>query len=198
MMTTNGLFLKRTSHKKASQFAIEKYDIGNINAAAFDEDLLIKATLQSQKQNILREVMRVIGKRQVTVGELHFAPQWLLDKATTKELNANWNGAYEKILSSTIPPDANIMSSRLVFKIKEDETGELKFEGRLVLHGNRNKDRFLVRRDSASADLCIVLIILSLAQILGFLIATADVKEAYIQSGSITREIFVRPPPTLI
>lgn len=65
---------------------------------------------------------------------------------------------------------------------------------RLVLHGNRDKDRFPVRRDSASADLSDVRFILSLAQVQDPTDAAADVKAAYMESVPIKRELYVRPP----
>lgn len=63
-----------------------------------------------------------------------------------------------------------------------------------MLHGNRDRDIYSVRRDSASADLSIVRLIISLTIILGFEISTADFKSAYMQSGPNQREIYVRPP----
>lgn len=54
--------------------------------------------------------------------------------------------------------------------------------------------RFSVRRDSSSADLIVVLLVLPLGIILGLSFGTADVKGAYMQSGPIKRDVFVGPP----
>lgn len=130
--------------------------------------------------------MNIFRYRQVTIRKLDLAPQWLLDEAAIKELDFDWNGVYEKGPSSTISLDATVISSHLVFKIKKDKTKELICKARLVLHENCDADCFFARRNHASADLCIVRIILSLAQILHFFTATVDVKGAYKQSRPIT------------
>lgn len=115
-----------------------------------------------------------------------------MDEAVESELTQNWHDAYELVEIDELPPDANVIASHVVFKVKDNPDCTLRLKARLVLHGNRDKDRFKVRRDSASAELFIVRLILSLASFLGFTIATADVKGAYMQSGDITRDIFVR------
>lgn len=88
-MTTNDLLHNRTTHEEVAQRPTEKYNIGNISAAEVDKDLHIGTTLPFQKEQILKDIMIVIGNRQVSVRELDIAPQWLLDKATTEKLDAN-------------------------------------------------------------------------------------------------------------
>lgn len=90
-----------------------------------------------------------------------------------------------------LPPEANVIASHVVFKVKEYKDGLLRLKERLVLDGNRDKDRFTVRRDSAAAELMIVHMFLCIASILGFSVATADVKGAYMQSGGVKRDIYV-------
>lgn len=67
-------------------------------------------------------------------------------------------------------------------------------KARNVLHGNRDRDRFSVRRDSSSADLAVIRLVVSIGVLLGFCFGTADVKGAYMQSGPAKRDIFMRPP----
>lgn len=135
--------------------------------------------LESQRQMILKQMKGKIGSRQVTHSSLEFWPNWILDQALNSELTTNWKGVYTTVHETCIPHGANVISSHIVFKTKDDEDGNLKLKARLVLHGNRDRDRFSVRRDSASVDLSVVRIVLSLASILDFKVATADVTEAY-------------------
>lgn len=116
----------------------------------------------------------------------------MLNEAVQAELAQNWQEAYDLVPIDSLPPDANVIASHVVFNVKDNPDGTLRLKARLVLHGNRDKDRFKVRRDSASAELFIVRLLLSIASMLGFTIATADVKGAYMQSGEINRDIFVR------
>lgn len=105
--------------------------------------------LSSQKQNILAAVKSRVKQRQVTASTLEFAPQWLLDEALQAEIDDNCHGAFSEIPAFTIEENANVIRSHVVHKVKEENNGTLKLKARLVLHGNRNKDRFTVRRDSA-------------------------------------------------
>lgn len=70
-------------------------------------------------------------------------------------------------------------------------------KARIVPHRNHDTEKDEVRKDSSSAPLFVVRLLLSLATFLGFRIATADIKGAFLQSGSITRDIHVRPPREL-
>lgn len=169
-------------------------DIRNLLANAQNLDNIDGKNLSSDLQTVLKAVQSEIGSRQVTISSLEFAPDWLIDDSIKSELDTNWIDAYTSIPLKELPKSANIIGSHFVFKIKEDESHQLKMKARLVLHGNRDRDRYSVRRDSASADLSIVRLIILLAIILGFEISTADVKGAYMQSGPIQREIYVRPP----
>lgn len=175
-----------------------KDDIGDI-AKKIDESKsnIEGSSLKSDRETVLSKIKSVIGFKQVTESEIQFAPEWILNDALSTELEENWNSAYTVVKSSELPRDANIIGSHTVYRVKEDDDGHLKMKARLVLHGNRDKDRFTVRRDSASADLAAVRLLISLSQILKFCIATADIKGAYMQSGPIKRTLFVRPPKKL-
>lgn len=84
-----------------------------------------------------------------------------------------------------IPVNANKIICRTIYKVKEVDDGSLRLKSHTVIHGNRDKVKYSVRRDSASADLSIVRLALYLGVNLGFCFGTADVKGAYIQSGPI-------------
>lgn len=76
--------------------------------------------------------------------------------------------------------------------------GDLIVKALNVLHGNRDRDRFSVRGDSVSANLAIVLLLITIGFILSFIIGTTDVKGAYFQRGPARRDIFIHPPKKLI
>lgn len=78
--------------------------------------------------------------------------------------------------------------------MKYCEDGTIRLKARTVIHGNRDNGQYSVHRDSASADLSVVRLVLSLEVILGLCFGTAGVKGAYMQSGPIKRDIYVRPP----
>lgn len=105
--------------------------------------------------------------------------------------------AYVETQSSALPRRSNEIGSHIVFKVEEEEEDNLVLKVRKILQGQRNRDRFSVRRNSASAELSAVRLVLDLAQILNFRILTADVTGAYMQSGLIHRELYVTHPKQL-
>ena len=68
----------------------------------------------------------------------------------------------------------------------------MKLKYRLVPHGNRDRDKEFVRKDSATAQFPIIRIVLSLAAIMSFSIASIDIKGAYLQAGQFPRDIYVK------
>lgn len=122
----------------------------------------------------------------------------LLTGYSTTPSNQNYppigKSAYKTVNESSVPRGINLIGSHLIFKVKEGHSRQLKMKARLVLHVNRDCDRFSVRFDSAPTDLSILRIIIALASILGFAIATAKFKGAYMQSGPIQRELYVISP----
>jgi len=149
--------------------------------------------LQSDEQNFLRAIEDVVGPSQVSASKLNFAPQWVMDKAFEQELR-NWNDVYSEFSEVNLPNSANVISSHTVYKVKTDESGAKSLKARIVAHGNEDRDKHTVRKDSAAAQFDVVRILLCVCSIKGLRLGKVDVKRAYLQSGPIRREIFVRPP----
>lgn len=170
-------------------------DIGQYAIAlSQNEPNEVVTSLPSDEQRTLRHIYDVIGTIQVTSRDLEFAPAWVIQKARVKEHNNNWNGACGTIPDYEVPPSSNIISSHAIFKIKESEDDDLQMKARFVLHGNRDREKDEIRKDSAAADMKILRIVLSLGVILNFTFGVADIKGAYMQSGPAQRDIYVRPP----
>lgn len=81
-----------------------------------------------------------------------------------------------------MPRDSNIISSHFVYKVNTDEKGVNKFKTRLVIHGNLDGDKDLIRMDSFAANIFITRLILSINTILHFQIGVADIKGAFMQA----------------
>lgn len=152
--------------------------------------------LLSDEQRVLASIEEVIGPSQVTSNKLTFAPAWIIQKSFEKELD-NWKGVYEVLSDDQVPLNANVIRSHTVFKIKKDEKSVRSLKARIVAHGNEDKEKDTVRKDSAAAQFTVIRLLLSLAAILRFRLAKIDVKKAYLQSGPIQRTIYVRPPREL-
>ena len=74
------------------------------------------------------------------------------------------------------------------------DDGNFKFKARLVVHGNEDAKEEDIRKDTATAHLFKIRLILSLAVCYNFMIGKIDIEAAYFQSGPIKRQIYVRPP----
>lgn len=151
-------------------------------------------SLRSTEMDILKDIEDKIGTSQVTASALAFAPSWIVEKAMKAEHDENWKDAYTEVEESSLPHNSNVVSSHSIFKIKTLDDGEIKLKGRIVVHGNRDSEKDLVRGDCASADMLVIRLVIAIGTCLGFLFGTGDIKGAFMQSGPIKRDVYVRPP----
>lgn len=100
-------------------------------------------------------------------------------------------GAFEEVNESELDKHANIIGAHFVFKVKKEEKGK-RLKARLCPHGNRDKMKYLIRSDTASVQFDSIRLLLSLAAFRGFRLGCIDIKKAYMQSGRITRDLYVR------
>ena len=148
----------------------------------------------TSEQEILERARDVLCEKPLSEHQLQFVPQWVIDKAIAKE-KENYNGAYEELHISQLPPNQNFISSHHFFQLKhEGETDKLKLKCRLVPHGNQDRDKESVQKGSATAQFLIIRIVLPIAAILGMALGSIDVKSACMQGGWLTRNIFVLLP----
>ena len=122
-----------------------------------------------------------------------FAPRWLDEKSiATEKDNLTRTKAYVEVAHKDIQKNGNIICSHHFFNVKQDgEQDKLKLKCRLVPHGNKDVDKDEVRKDSATAQFSIIRLLLSLAVIFQFNIASLDVKSAYLQAGEFPRDIYM-------
>jgi hypothetical protein len=165
-------------------------DIGKISVG----NTQVTGKLTSDEQAVLANMKEEIGTATVTRRRLEFAPPWILEQAFEEEMS-NWRDTVQPV--RMMRADArkhNCVRSHALYKIKEDESGSLKLKCRLVPNGNLDREKDIVRKDSASVQFPIIRLILSLASLWGFSVGVVDVKAAYLQSGPISRELYVFPP----
>lgn len=150
--------------------------------------------LTSNRGEELTRLYNNIGTTQVTRSKLQCAPPWLVDEAFRKELEGNWCDAFVPVASNKLPRGANIITSHTVYKIKISEEGEKTLKARIVAHGDKDDLKDVIRKDSATAQFNVIRTLLSLASLRNLRLATADIKGAFMQSGPIKRDIYMRPP----
>ena len=119
-----------------------------------------------------------------------------LSEAFAKELQS-WKDqkVYEAIPISSIPRGSNIVSSHVVYRWKDRNTPRERLKARIVPHGNRDRDREHLRSDSPSMKPEVLRVLCSYAVDMGFDLRAIDIKTAFLRTGQLDREVFVRPPP---
>lgn len=180
-------------HDTSSCYASIERDIGIMDGGISGSPETVKL-LQSEKGRVIGELNDQLGTKQVSRSQMQFAPAWILNDALAKEHDSNWGDAYSKIPESEVPENANVVGSHVVYKVKCYEDGHKAIKARIVPHGNEDSEKNSIRKDSANAQLGTIRLLLSLVTFLRFDIWTADIKGAYLQSGPIKREVYVRPP----
>ena len=104
-------------------------------------------------------------------------------------------GAYQPISIREEPRNSNIISSHHFFQVKRDsEASKLKLKCQLVSHGNRDADKQSLRSDSSTAQFSCIRVLLFLAVLSQFDLASLDIAAAYLQAGTLKRDIYMRPP----
>lgn len=93
-----------------------------------------------------------------------------------------------------VPTGANIIGSHIVYKVKTEEHGILRLRARICPHGNHDDELEEVGKESATAQFDFSRLMLALTTMLSFRIGLVDIKGAYLQSGPIQRELYVRQP----
>jgi hypothetical protein len=122
---------------------------------------------------------------------------WLVDASFARDLS-NWKAANELIQLDLLPPDANNIRSHAFCNIKRvtDDflDSSLRLKTRIVLHGNEDKEKEGLRKDTQAASYTSICTLLALAAMHDLPIAFIDIKDAYRQSGRCQRDISVHPP----
>lgn len=150
--------------------------------------------LESDVQKVLTDIHNAIGNKQVTISKLQLAPSWITTRALKEEHDNNWAEAYREIDERLVPKHANVISSHVIYKIKTEESGIRRLKARLCPHGNRDIMKDDIRKDSATAQFDVIRLMLTITTFLPMRIGVVDISGAYMQSGPIKRDIYVRPP----
>lgn len=169
-------------------------DIGEYSKWVQAQNADCPKPLQRDNSKQLEEIYEVIGSKQVSASHLSFAGPWIMQEALQAEHDLNSTEAYKEIPEIDVPRGANVISSHVVYSVKTEEDGSRMMKARIVPHGNHDDEKDDVRKDSSNAPLFVIRLLLSLVTFLGFRIGTADIKGAFLQSGPINRDIYVRPP----
>lgn len=148
----------------------------------------------SDSQKILEDLYKVIGNSTTTLGKLEGAPPWIIERVLREEHDNNWLEAYKEAIEEEIPRDANLITSHVIYKFKTTEGGEHSMKARIFPHENKGKLKYEERKDSATAQVDATRLLPAMLTFLPMRLGVVNISGAYMQSGPINRDIFVRPP----
>ena len=101
-------------------------------------------------------------------------------------------GAFKVVLQEDIPADANCLPGRFVLALKSKEDGSVRFKARFVIGGHREKFKNFLVHHSITVQPPTILLLLTLAAAFDFDVWSCDVTQAYLQSGALERDVYIR------
>ena len=118
-----------------------------------------------------------------------------MDDAYQKEFDDNWKPHITEIDRSEAK---NIIPTHILYRVKKgEEEPKYKAKARLVLRGDLDAEKDLLRTDANTTNFTAIRFLLAICQLEGIepkYILAADVKGAFLQSGPPPRLIIVFPP----
>lgn len=155
-------------------------DIGEHSDKIASHLVLSGKTFHTDEQRAVEYLQHIIGGRQVTSINTTFGPPWVLEAGFQKKMEENWEGTYYLVDQIPIPRTADVVWCHAIFLITNAlpaaTKGELILKARNIFHGNRDRDRFSVRRDSSSSDLAVLRLFIYIRVIMDLRFSTADIK----------------------
>ena len=82
-----------------------------------------------------------------------------------------------------IPAGSNVISSHVLYKVKQNDEGSLKLKARIAPHGNEDDLKDVLSKDCMPCPPTGIRILESLASLFGWPVYRADVKAAFLQTG---------------
>ena len=92
------------------------------------------------------------------------------------------------------PKNSNIITSHVIYKVKENDEGSLKMKARIGLHGNKGKEKQMLKTNFSQCPPTGIRIFLSIAAMMQWPLAKIDFTRAFLQTGEAKRDVYVVPP----
>lgn len=112
---------------------------------------------------------------------------WIIQEALQAEHAKNWSEARQEVLASENRRKFIVISSHVAYKVNTSEEGKKKQKARIGTHGNRDEMKDGVRKDSGTAQLSVIRLMISMDTWMSFKIGLVDFSGAHMESGQIKR-----------
>lgn len=153
--------------------------------------------IPSYKQYVLDKLYDYIEPRLANASDLQLDSSWIINEVFKCEYVDNWRDAYTPSNEWDLTRDANVISSRFQIKVKKGKSTNLELNDSMVLHRHLDDEMDELYKHSISKDMVLTLLGVAIVFIINSPFRVAHISGAYMQSGTIGRNLYVRPPPKL-
>jgi len=99
----------------------------------------------------------------------------------------------EIVARDDVPDHANVINSHVLYKLKQNDDGTLKLKACIAPQGNEDDLKDVLNSDCSTYPPTELRIVESIASLFGWKMYKADVKAAFLQTGSAGRDVYVKP-----
>ena len=150
-------------------------------------------TLASNEQVDFQSMFNHFGNRPFLMSQAQGFPQACIINAYKRE-EESFKHTVRVVTRDTVPSNANVISSHVIYKIKLNDDNSLKLKARIAPHGNQDSMKTDLRSDCCMCSPTGLRIVLMIASLHKWKLAKADVKNAFLQTGLAERDVYVIPP----
>ena len=157
---------------------IWKHDdsIGETNGISANEIQVVPGKeLTSHEKDATDQYHDRFKSKEFFLSEAQDLPSFVTQNAYERE-QSSFMKTVQEVHVSKIPPNSNIISSHVLYKVKTLDDGSRIVKARIARHGNRDKDKHLLRTDSATCPPLGLRILLSICTIFRWSLAKVDVR----------------------
>lgn len=149
--------------------------------------------IMNTELDVGRELLNHFGNKSFMRLEAQGFEQWVLDTLFSDEEKIFLKNV-KLIFRSDLPSHANVMNSRVLYKVKHNDDGSLKLKARIAPNGNEDALKDILTKDCTICPPAGLRIVESVASLFGWNVYKSDVKSAFLQTGNAERQIYVKPP----
>jgi len=149
--------------------------------------------LKSVERQAVGEYFKCFGNKEFMLYQAQALPPFITQNAYDKEENA-FLKTVRPVHVSEIPERANIITSHVLYKVKNCDDGTQIMKARIAPHGNKDCDKDGLKTDSTSCPPIGIRSLISIASIFKWFLVKIDFKSAFLQTGNAKRDVYVVPP----
>jgi len=182
-----------THHVKYDDNDEETLNLSTETWKAIETNQVSLKELKSLSAEATEKYFNNFGYKTFLLHETQGLPGYVIDNAYSKQ-EESFMEQVRSVPIGKVPRNANVISSHVIYKVKLNDDGTKEIKARIAPHGNKDRDRFNLKTDSASCSPVGVRILLSCSTLFKWKLAKIDFSSAFLQSGEAQRDVYVVPP----